>query len=185
MFQCLRIIFSILFYHTLVCLSFVIEILYKQTVPGTKHHSFIIVFTFFSTPSFFRHQKDSGSWSIYNIEDLFNENCILILQVSFCICQFFNLCKITNHHIAKVHFFRFLLFGTPKSEYDKNSKSRHCHMERGLLPCTTIQDNSFILTIPPFTITRKSATSIGFFCIEFFSQYAMEKNNKQQDDRYL
>ena len=37
--------------------------------------------TFFSAPSFFRHQKDSGSWSIYlNTEDLFDVNCILLLN---------------------------------------------------------------------------------------------------------
>ena len=34
--------------------------------------------TFYAMPLFFRHQKDSGSWSIYKGENFFNENCILI-----------------------------------------------------------------------------------------------------------
>ena len=33
--------------------------------------------TFFATPSFFRHKKDSGGLSIYRIKDLFRLNCIL------------------------------------------------------------------------------------------------------------
>ena len=37
--------------------SFVIEIFYIQTVPGTKHHRFILGLTFFAKSSFFRHKK--------------------------------------------------------------------------------------------------------------------------------
>ena len=40
---------------------------------------FIFILTFFGAPSFFRHQKDSGSWSIYNTENLFDVNWILVL----------------------------------------------------------------------------------------------------------
>ena len=36
--------------------------------------------TFYAMPLFFRHQKDSGSWSIYKGENFFNENCILDLK---------------------------------------------------------------------------------------------------------
>ena len=32
---------------------------------------------FFSAPSFFRHQKDSGVWSVYKGKNLFLENHIL------------------------------------------------------------------------------------------------------------
>ena len=53
-------------------LGLVIEIFYKQTVPGTKYHSFMFALT-----SFFRHQKDSGRQSIYKSENLFGLNCIL------------------------------------------------------------------------------------------------------------
>ena len=34
--------------------------------------------TFYAMPLFFRHQKDSGSWSIYKGENFFNEICILV-----------------------------------------------------------------------------------------------------------
>ena len=33
---------------------------YVPAALGTKHHSFMFAFTFFTMPSFFRHQKDSG-----------------------------------------------------------------------------------------------------------------------------
>ena len=33
--------------------------------------------TFIGSPSFFGHQKDSGSWSIYKVENFFDESCIL------------------------------------------------------------------------------------------------------------
>ena len=77
MFYCLTTILSIIFYNSLICLSFVIEIFYFQTVPGTKHHRFILGLTFFSLPSFFRHQKDSGRQSIYKGENLYDVSCIL------------------------------------------------------------------------------------------------------------
>ena len=35
--------------------------------------------------SFFRHQKDSGSWSIYKGENFFNVSCILVKKVFFVI----------------------------------------------------------------------------------------------------
>jgi hypothetical protein len=38
----------------------------------------MLALTIFATPMFFRHKKDSGSWSIYNTEDLFDVNCILV-----------------------------------------------------------------------------------------------------------
>ena len=40
--------------------------------------------TFYAMPLFFRHQKDSGSWSIHKGENFFNENCILRLLI---LCQ--------------------------------------------------------------------------------------------------
>ena len=40
-------------------------------------------FTFSAMPLFFRHQKDSGSWSIYKGENFFNENCILEVIVMY------------------------------------------------------------------------------------------------------
>jgi hypothetical protein len=36
--------------------------------------------TFYAMPLFFRHQKDSSSWSIYKGENFFNENCILVIK---------------------------------------------------------------------------------------------------------
>ena len=33
-------------------------------------------------PSFFRHQKDSGSWSIHKGENFSNESCILVVGFS-------------------------------------------------------------------------------------------------------
>ena len=78
MFNCFITVLSTIFYNSLICLSFVIEIFYFQTVPGTKHHRFILYLTFYNMPSFFRHQKDSGSWSIYKGENLFNVSCILV-----------------------------------------------------------------------------------------------------------
>ena len=77
MFYCFITILSTIFYDRLICLSFVIEIFNFQTVPGTKQHRFMFNLTFYAMPSFFRHQKDSGSWSIYKGENFFNENCIL------------------------------------------------------------------------------------------------------------
>ena len=46
--------------------------------------------TFYTVPLFFRHQKDSGSWSIYKGENFFNENCILEF-LSFWISRLFDL----------------------------------------------------------------------------------------------
>ena len=77
MFYCLTTILSIIFYNSLICLSFEIEIFYFQTVPGTKHHRFIFTLTFSAIPSFFRHQKDSGRQSSYKGENLYNVSCIL------------------------------------------------------------------------------------------------------------
>ena len=37
----------------------------------------ILNLTSFSTPSLFRHKKDSGGWSIYTRKELFTLNCIL------------------------------------------------------------------------------------------------------------
>ena len=37
--------------------------------------------TFYAMPLFFRHQKNSGSWSIHKGENFFNENCILVGRV--------------------------------------------------------------------------------------------------------
>ena len=71
-------ILSKMFYNRLICLSFVIEIFNFQTVPGTKQHRFIFYLSFYAMPLFFRHQKDSGSWSIYKVKNFFNENCILV-----------------------------------------------------------------------------------------------------------
>ena len=65
MFYCFITILSTIFCNSLICKSFVIEIFYFQTVPGTKHHRFIFILTFYAMPSFFRHQKDSGRQSIY------------------------------------------------------------------------------------------------------------------------
>ena len=39
----------------------------------------MFILTFFSAPLFFRHQKDSGRWRIYNTDNLFGVICILIL----------------------------------------------------------------------------------------------------------
>ena len=78
MFYCFITIFSIIFYDSLICLSFVIEIFYFQTVPGTKHHRLMFSLTFFAMLLFFRHQKDSGRQSIYKGENLYAVSCILI-----------------------------------------------------------------------------------------------------------
>ena len=40
----------------------------------------MINLTFYAVPSFFRHQKDSGSWSIHKGENFFNESFILVLK---------------------------------------------------------------------------------------------------------
>ena len=77
MFYCLTTIFSIVFYNSLICLSFVIKIFYLYTVPGTKHHRFMFSLTFSAMPSFFRHQKNSGRQSIYKGENLYCVSCIL------------------------------------------------------------------------------------------------------------
>ena len=37
----------------------------------------MINLTFYAVPLFFRHQKDSGSWSIHKGENFSNESCIL------------------------------------------------------------------------------------------------------------
>ena len=38
----------------------------------------MLILTFVGAPFIFRHQKDSGRWSIYNTEDLFDVTCILV-----------------------------------------------------------------------------------------------------------
>ena len=94
MFYCLTTILSMIFYNSLICLSFVIEIFYFQTVPGTKHHRFIFILTFYAMPSFFRHQKDSGRQSIYKGENLYNVSCILE-------CSFFKIYIFFAHESMK------------------------------------------------------------------------------------
>ena len=81
--------FSIIFYNSLICLSFVIEILYFQTVPGTKHHIFMLTLTFFTMLLFFRHQKDSGRQSIYKGQNLYAVSCIIVAYsiLYFCTIQ--------------------------------------------------------------------------------------------------
>ena len=58
-------------------LSFVIDIFYFQTVPGTKHHRVMLTLTFSAMPLFFRHQKDSEGKSISKGENLYSVSCIL------------------------------------------------------------------------------------------------------------
>ena len=77
MFYCLTTILSIIFHNSLICLSFVIEIFYFQTVPGTKHHRLMYNLTFSAMASVIRHQKDSGRQSIYKGENLYDVSCIL------------------------------------------------------------------------------------------------------------
>ena len=38
--------------------------------------------SFYTMLLFFRHKKDSGSWSIHKGENFFNENCILVRNTS-------------------------------------------------------------------------------------------------------
>ena len=57
------------FYNSLICLGFEITIFYIQTVPGTKHHRFILELTFFATPLFFQTQK-KRLMRIVHLQDL-------------------------------------------------------------------------------------------------------------------
>ena len=102
MFYCFITILSTIFCNSLICKSFVIEIFYFQTVPGTKHHRFMINLTFYAVPSLFRHQKDSGSWSIHKGENFFNESCIL---VRICIIDQATISSLVVTSFFQLHFF--------------------------------------------------------------------------------
>ena len=81
MFYCFITILSTIFCNSLICKSFVIEIFYFYTVPGTKHHRFMFDLTFSAMLSFFRHQKDSGRQSIYKGENLYSVSCFLVVLI--------------------------------------------------------------------------------------------------------
>ena len=57
MFQCFRPILFLTFFNSLKCVGSLIEKFYIQTVPGTKHHRFLVSLIFLLHLSFFRHNK--------------------------------------------------------------------------------------------------------------------------------
>ena len=77
MFQCFRPILSITFYNSLICVNFLIEKLYIQTVPGAKQHRFMLSLTFLLHLRFLDIKKDSGGQSTYRRKKLFPLSCIL------------------------------------------------------------------------------------------------------------
>ena len=57
MFLCFRPILFLTFFNSLICVGSLIEKFYIQTVPGTKHHRFLVSLIFLLQLSFFRHNK--------------------------------------------------------------------------------------------------------------------------------
>ena len=57
MFLCFRPILFLTFVNSLICVGSLIEKFYIQTVPGTKHHRFLVSLIFLLHLSFFRHNE--------------------------------------------------------------------------------------------------------------------------------
>ena len=57
MFLCFRPILFLIYFNSLICVGSLIEKFYIQTVPGTKHHRFLVSLIFLLHLSFFRHNK--------------------------------------------------------------------------------------------------------------------------------
>ena len=98
--------------------------------------------TFYAMPLFFRHQKDSGSWSIYKGENFFNENCILALSAArkvarmtteiiecyhsryhFTVKQNKEWTK-KNNYFNFGHFWRFLILQCWRDDKNRNNSDR-------------------------------------------------------------
>ena len=98
--------------------------------------------TFYAMRLFFRHQKDSGSWSIYKGENFFNENCILALSAArkvarmtteiiecyhsryhFTVKQNKEWTK-KNNYFNFGHFWRFLILQCWRDDKNRNNSDR-------------------------------------------------------------
>ena len=56
MFLCFRPILFLTFFNSLICVGSLIEKCYIQTIPGTKHHRFLVTLIFLLHLSFFGHK---------------------------------------------------------------------------------------------------------------------------------
>ena len=85
MFPCFRPILFLTFFNSLICVGSLIEKFYIQTVPGTKHHRFLVSLIFLLQLSFFRHNKRLQRKETISSEPYFRCNSItnLVPLVNF------------------------------------------------------------------------------------------------------
>ena len=123
----------------------------------------MINLTFYAVPSFFRHQKDSGSWSIHKGENFSNESCILAVLLGYETI-------IWHHQSQNLGFFQVLI-------------RAHCGTIDVKLP--TISKT--ILIIYQFDLTKKFKKCLNFIWFPTIKvwlkpQYVLQLRNLHQGD---